>query len=65
MTSAEQGVQPPIHGADELHHRGTGAAPPHSRLSAGPQRLGLWSHCIFRRCAASLPTSLSCISSVD
>ena len=41
--------------------------PQHLRSSAGHRalRLGLWSHCIFRRCAASLPTSLSCISSVD
>ena len=28
-------------------------------------RLGLWSHRIFRRYTANLPTSLSCISSVD
>lgn len=33
----------------------------HSRA----QCLDLWSHCIFRRYTASLPTSLSCIQSVD
>ena len=35
--------------------------PPHGRAQ-GP---GLWSHRIFQRYAASLPTSLSCILSVD
>lgn len=33
--------------------------------SLGPVDHSIWSHCIFRRCTASLPTSLGCIASVD
>ena len=31
----------------------------------GPVDHGIWSHYIFRRCTARLPTSLGCIASVD
>lgn len=49
----------------EPHLAGGYAFAQESQANDGAQGLGLWSHCIFRRYTASLPTSLSCISSVD
>lgn len=45
--------------------RSQGRTPPRHTACGRARRPGLWSHRIFQRYAASLPTSLSCISSVD